>query len=49
MHCQEVAYNDVFVMHIFPKRLGGLALEWFYRILHGTIKTFAEVSEAFVA
>jgi hypothetical protein len=27
--------------------LGGLALEWFYHIPQGTIKTFTDLSEAF--
>ena len=27
MHFQEVAYNDVFLMWLFPKSLAGLALE----------------------
>ena len=49
MHCQEVAYNDVFLMRLFPKSLAGLALEWFCRIPHGSIKTFADLSEAFVS
>ncbi len=49
MHCQEVAYNDVFLMQIFPKILGGPALEWFCRIPQGTIKTFDDLFEAFVA
>ena len=49
MHCQEVAYNDVCLMQLFPKILGGLALEWFFRIPQGTIKTFFDLSKAFVA
>ena len=49
MHCQEVAYNDVFRMWIFSKILAGLALEWFFRIRQGSIKTFVDLSEAFVA
>ena len=44
MHFQEVAYNDVFLMQIFPKILGGPSLEWFYRIPQGTIKTFFDLS-----
>ena len=48
MHCQEVAYNDVFLMWLFPKSLGGLALELFCRIPQGTIKTFADISKDFV-
>lgn len=31
MHCQEVAFSDVFLMHLFSKSLGGPTLEWFYR------------------
>ena len=49
MHCQEVAYNDVFLMRLFPKSLVGPALEWLYRIPYGTINTFSQLSEAFVA
>lgn len=49
MHCQEVAYNDVFLLRLFPKSLGGPTLEWFCHIPHGTITTFAKISEAFVA
>jgi len=49
MHCQEVVYNDAFLLRLFPKSLAGLALEWFYRIPYGTIHSFAELSEAFVA
>ena len=49
MHCQEVAYNDVFLMRLFPKSLAGPALEWFFCIPQGSIKTFADLSEAFVA
>ena len=36
-------------MHLFPKSLAGLALEWFYRIPYGIVSTFAQLSEAFVA
>lgn len=49
MHCQDVAYTDTFLLHLFPKSLARPALEWFYRISFGTIKNFAELSEAFVA
>ena len=49
MHFQEVAYNDVFLMRLFPKNLGGPALEWFCHISTGTIKTFVDLSKAFVA
>ena len=49
MHCQEVAYNDVFLMCLFTKSLVGPTLEWFYRIPYGTVSTFAQLSEAFVA
>ena len=49
MHCQEVAYNDVFLMHLFPKSLAGPTLEWFYRIPYGIVSTFTQLSEAFVA
>ena len=49
MHYQEVAYNDVFLMWLFPNSLGDPALKWFFRIPQGTIKTFANISEAFVA
>ena len=30
MHCQEVAYNDVFLICLLPKSLAGPALEWLY-------------------
>ena len=49
MHCQGVAYNDVFLMRLFPKSLAGSTLEWFYRIPQGFIKFFVDLSEAFVA
>ena len=49
MHCQELAYNDVFLMRLFLKSLASLALEWFYRIPYGTVSTFAQLSETFVA
>ena len=49
MHCQDVAYSDTFLLRLFPKSLARPALEWFYRIPYGTIKNFAELSEAFVA
>ena len=49
MHCQEVAYNDVFLMWLFPKSLAGPTLEWFCRIPQRTIKIFVEHSESFVA
>ena len=49
MHCQEVVYNDTFLLHVFPKSLARPALEWFYRIPYGTIHSFAKLSEAFVA
>ena len=49
MHFQEVAYNDVFLLWLFPKSLGGLALEWLCCIPQVTIKTFADLSKAFLA
>lgn len=49
MHCQDVAYNDVFLLCLFPKSLAGLALEWFDRIPYGTIQNFTSLSEEFVA
>ena len=49
MHFQDVAYNDVFLMCLFPKSLAGPALEWFYRIPYVTVSTFSQLSEAFVA
>lgn len=49
MHYQELSYNDVFLMQIFLKILGSPALEWFCRIPQGTIKTFFDLSKAFVA
>ena len=49
MHCQEVSYNDVFLMRLFSKSLAGPALEWFYRIPYGTVSTFAQLSKDFVA
>ena len=52
MHCQEVAYNDVFLMHLFPKILPGPALKLFYKIPYGivtTISTFSQLSETFFA
>ena len=36
-------------MWLFPKSLGGPALEWFCRIPQGTIKNFVDLSEAFMA
>lgn len=49
MYYQEVAYNDMFLLRLFPKSLAGSTLEWFCRIPQGTIKTFAKLSEAFVS
>ena len=49
MHCQEVAYNDVFLMWLFPKSLGGPSLEWFCCIPQGYTKNFPDLFEAFVA
>lgn len=49
MACQEVAYNDNYLLHLFPKSLGGTTVEWFYKIPCGTITTFVELSEKFIA
>lgn len=48
MHFQEVAYSDVFLKCLFPKSLGGPALEWFYQIPCGIVNTFVDLSKAFV-
>ena len=49
MNFQEVAYNDVFLMCLFPESLARPSLKWFYWIPYGTISTFAKLSENFVA
>ena len=49
MHWKEVAYNDVFIMCLFPKSLAGPTLKWFYQVPYSTINTFAKLLETFVA
>ena len=49
MQFQEVAYNDIFLMHLFSKSLVGPTVEWFYQIPYGTVSTFAQLLEVFVA
>jgi len=48
MTCQEVAYSDNYLMRLFPRSLGGQALEWFLHLSQGSLTTFADLSEKFV-
>lgn len=48
MYFQEVAYSVIFLMHLFPKILGGPSLEWFYQISYDMIQIFSNLSKAFV-
>ena len=46
--CQEVAYSDNYLIRLFPRSLGGQALEWFLNLPKGSLTTFADLSERFV-
>lgn len=48
MASQEVSYSDNYLLRLFPCSLGGQALEWFMHLPHGSIVTFADISEKFV-
>ena len=48
MACQEVSYSDNYLIRLFPKSLGGQALEWFTRLPRGSIFTWLELIERFV-
>lgn len=48
MACIEVETEDTYLMRLFPKSLGGLALEWFSH-LPPTITSWGELAEQFIA
>lgn len=43
----EVAYDDTYLMWLFPRSLVGHAMEWFSRLPIG-IKTFHEIIDTFI-
>lgn len=45
--CLEVAHNKTYLMRLFPRSLGGQAMEWFSRLPLG-IKTFDELVNKFI-
>lgn len=46
--CLEVAYEDTYLMHLFPQSLGRTTTSWFSR-LTGGIRTFEELIQKFLA
>lgn len=46
--CLEVAYEDTYLMHLFPQILGGTTTSWLSRLLGG-IRTFEELIQKFLA
>jgi len=44
--CFEVSHNDMYLMRLFPRNLGGHAIEWFSHLPMG-IKSFNELAEKF--
>lgn len=46
--CIEVAHEDTYLLRIFPKSLGGLALEWFSH-LPPKINSWGELAELFIS
>ena len=47
VHCMEVAYDNTYLMWLFPRSLAGDAIEWFSRLPSG-IRTFKEIRDAFI-
>lgn len=47
VHCMEFAYDDTYLMWLFPRSFSGHAMEWFSRLPIG-IKTFQEIIDAFI-
>lgn len=48
MACQEVTYNENYLICLFPQNLVGQSLEWFLHIPKGFIFTFVELAKNFV-
>ena len=46
--CLEVAYEDTYLMRLFPQSLGGTTTSWFSR-LPGGIRTFEELIQKFLS
>lgn len=49
MACQEVSYSDVYLRRLFSKSLSGHALAWFTTLPHGSMTSFPDLVEKFVA
>jgi len=49
MACQEVSYNDVYLLKLFPQSLTGQALDWFTHLTPSTVNTFPDLAGKFVA
>ena len=47
VHCMEVAYDDTYLMWLFPRSLAGQAMEGFFCLPPG-IKKFQEIVDAFI-
>lgn len=45
--CMEVAYNNSYLMCLFPQSLAGTTMDWFSHLPCG-IKTFQEITEKFI-
>ena len=43
----EFMHNQTYLMHLFPRSLGGQAMEWFLNFPTG-IKTFNEIVSLFI-
>ena len=43
----EFMHNQTYLMHLFPRSLGGQAMEWFSHLPPG-IKTFDEIANLFI-
>ena len=43
----EFMHNQTYLMHLFPRSLGGQAMEWFSHLPPG-IKTFNEIANLFI-
>lgn len=43
----EFMHNDTYLMRLFPRNLGGPAIEWFSKLRQG-IKTFEELASKFI-
>lgn len=47
VHCMEVAYDDTYLMWLFPRSLDSLTMEWFSH-LPPSIKNFQEIVDTFI-